>query len=151
MAFPSGKTIRSLSNAYERAQSVAQRVKAEAADVRASAAAGTLQRYRALAFMTQLTDDLVTLAESASHPGIVAYAQEQEASAGLDIATEFNGMVAAITNARNWISTNYPKASGYVQVYTIDVNHRFADPGFTAQTVAGLLPFLDAITTSIAD
>jgi hypothetical protein len=151
MAFPSGKTKRSLSNTYERAQAVTQRVKAEAANIREAAAAGTLKRYHALAFMTQLTDDLVTLAESAAHPGIAAHAQEQEAEAGLDIAAEFNAMVTAITNARNWISTNYPKANGFVQVYTIDVNHRFADPGFTAQTVAGLLPFLDAITTSIAD
>jgi hypothetical protein len=151
MAFPSSNgSRRSLSIAYNSAKTTAWQAKQRTADVRAKAALGQLQRFDALRYLTECTDALASLATAGAQPGIADYAQAQENDPTLDIAAEFTGMVNAITAARDWIATNFPKsANGFVEVYQIDGTKRFADPSFTAATLTNLLPLLDAITASI--
>lgn len=89
------------------------------------------------------------LTAAAATPGIGAYAQAQKGDDQLDIATEFNAMVAAIDAAANWISTNAPKdGNGYLLLSQFGINgltHR----QFTAQQLGGLRTLVQAISDTI--
>jgi hypothetical protein len=121
------------------------------AALRGLAAAGNVTSSQILDLMVGLHQDRVALAAAAATPGIGPYAQAQKNAPGLDIAAEFNNLLAGIDGAISWITANFPKdANGFL------LAQNFGGPGgtpldrqFTPAQTAGLRTALDSLTALI--
>ena len=140
MAFRASSLI--TSNGYASAKGLALRAKsaaeASAADFSSSTASDrVLQCYQSL---RQIRDELVSVK---SIPGIVAYAQDQEADATYDVAAEFTALIAALDSVFAEIESTFPTTgAGYLEERKLTAQgtyeYRTFSPG-ALSTLRGLL------------
>lgn len=85
------------------------------------------------------------------------YAQTQTRTPSRNLVNDCTALQTAITNVRNWINANYPKASNgtmpsvsSLQEYTFDANFRRVAVTVTTAQTAGLRTQLATITAAIS-
>jgi hypothetical protein len=152
MAFPSsvGTKSDSLADAWERARAVASSVKQQAQNLNALSLAGPVAGPSIIRFCGDLADARDVFTRLAAVPGLGAYAQEQVADPALNVANEFNAMVAAIDATRTWITANFPKDAGsYLLAVSFDANGRTVERTFDSAALAGFRTQLAALIATI--
>ncbi len=151
MAFPStaGTAPEALSVAWVRAMSIAGSIKLDTQAIRAQSLAGNVGASRILNHLTFLADQKVALQAIAALPGIGAYAQAQANDPGLNVATEFNAMIAAMDGVRDWVIANFPAASGYLQAQSFQADGRTTDRQFNTASLVNYRTQLDALIAAI--
>ena len=98
-----------------------------------------------------LRSPLQIFAQVAAIPGITAYAQAQFNDPTYDVATEFTGMVNAVSAVVSWVVTNFPKDSGgFAQAYTLAADGSRTAAVFTPAQTTGLTTAINAVISSIA-
>jgi hypothetical protein len=152
MAFPSsvGSKADSLADAWERARAVAASVKQSAQNLNTLSAGGPISGMSIIRFCGDLADAKDVFTRLAAVPGLGAYAQEQVATPGLDVAAEFTAMVSAIDAVRTWITTNFPKdGGGFLLAVSFDANGRTVERTFDTATLTGFRAQLAALIATI--
>lgn len=152
MAFPSdsGTNPQALDLAWNTARALAGRIKRLCTAVRAQSAAGPIGWSVIEDLLRQVADHRDALATIAALPGIGAWAQEQEANAGLNVTAEYNALVTQLNNVRDWVIANAPKdGSGYLLVTQLDANARPVDRQFSSASLAGFRTQLDGLIAAI--
>lgn len=154
MPFPSiyGTKQENLSSAWTSARSIAGNIKTRALNISAQSQAGTLQAASILDFVAYLADAKAELTRISGLQGISTYAQEQLADPTLNIATEYNALIAALDNTVSWVIANFPKSvEGYllVQTFAVENNGRTISRTFTTEETATLRTVLDSLIVAI--
>lgn len=151
MAFPStaGTAPEALSVAWVNAMSIAGSIKTDTQAIRAQSLAGNVGASRILGHLTFLADQKVRLQQIAALPGIGAYAQAQLNDNTLNVATEFNAMIAAMDGVRDWVIANFPAASGFLQAQSFQADGRTTDRQFSTVALANYRTQLDALIATI--
>lgn len=151
MAFPStaGSIPQTLSVAWETARAVAGTIKLQTQSLRTQSAQGNVGASQILNHLTFLADQKVRLQAIAALPGIAAYAQEQVNDPTLNVATEFNAMVAAMDGVRDWVIANFPASGGFLQAQSFQADGRTVDRQFSTATLATYRTQLDALIATI--
>lgn len=158
MPFPSESATPSLGAVYENAVSRAGLIKQRAQDLISRSLAGPIAVKDVGDFASLIADgnDIYTQVESIGAP-LNTYAQEQTRTPTLDIVAEATALKSAISNVRNWLSTNYPRASSgtlnavaSLQEYTFDASFRRVAVTVTTTQTAGLRTQLGTITAAIS-
>lgn len=148
MAFPASNGA--LSDVLERACRTAIQMKALAERTSARLASEDASATEVIELFKQLRSYRSALSDAAAAPGIVAYAQDQLGDGALDVATEFNAMLAAVDAVTGWVQANFPRdGSGYLLAQTWGVD-RPADRMFSPAQTAGLRTQLDALAATVA-
>ena len=150
MAWPaSQKTLR---DALDSTNNVANRVKSEVLALRNLSAAGPVVRNRFRALQLSLDRAIDTWDENAALPGIVAYARAQFDLPLLDVPAEFNTMRAGAVALRDWIHANYSTdtpGSGADLSHTTDAEGNKVDLTFSSAQLAGFRVEADAFLATI--
>jgi hypothetical protein len=136
-----------LSSALERALRQAQSIKRIAENASATANAGNVDAYWALALLDNLkgADGVITTAGGL--PGINAYAQAQ---LGVDAVAEFTAVVLAIRSARDWLIAALPKdGGGFLLLETMNATGDRGPRTFTKAQTVQLRNRLDALAALI--
>ena len=153
MTFPSatGTIQDDLAVAWARARQAAASVKLRATSLRALSAAGPVGSSAILDFSTFLEDMKLQLIRSRDTAGIGPYAQAQINDNTINVATEFNAMMAQIDASIAWINTNFPKdGSGFLlAVQFVGSTGRTADRQFSTATLATFRTVLDSLIATI--
>ena len=150
--FPStvGTKPDTLANAWERARQIAGSIKTRAQSARDQSLAGPLGSSAILNFLVMLAESRVLLMRYAAVPGLAAYAQAQVNDPSLNVATEFNNLVAQMDACRDWVIANFPKDGlGYLLAVQFNVEGRTVDRQFSTATLAGFRTQLDALIGTI--
>ncbi len=148
MAFPASN--QNLDNAYRAIKEAALQVKTQSQTMRTAAAGPGLSADRIVFYAQFLNTTKARMATLASTPGLPAYAQTQENNGALDIAAEYNAMVAQINATMAWIGANFPEdASGYKLAFTLDANGVLTWRTFTAGSLSTFVTVLDALIATI--
>lgn len=113
MAYPTGL----LSRVLEDVDRMLISLKAYCTSRRDQMAAGNVQAGMISDdIYVRLQSDKAALQAAAATPGIGQYAKEQKDDAGLDVVTEFQALITAITGTIDWITANFPQdGSGYLR------------------------------------
>lgn len=147
MPFPTNTTRRSLASALDRAQSQADSIKRICQNNKDRMAAGTISSGGLMSLLDNLIGAKSVLLETASLPGIGAFA---EAQVGQSVTAEFTAMMGAIDAAGAWIVTNFPKnAQGYLLAETWGQGGARVERSFATADTAGLRTLLDAVIAAI--
>jgi hypothetical protein len=147
MPFPASR--RTLSKALDDACLLALQMRDQMITVRAVLAAGPTRASVILDIEPRLRGFRSELVATRDVPGIGPYAQEQLGDATLNVAAEFNGMIAGIDNTIAWIRANFPTdANGWLLAQTFGAAGR-EDRTFTAAATAGLRTQLDALISTV--
>lgn len=155
MAFPSrsGTVQDDCERAWRRARDLADQLKSETQFVRSASLAGTMTSTQALNYATRLADIKIGLQACAAVVGIQAYAQAQINDNTINVATEFNAMVAALDNVTSWLTVNFPKTSVTnelrAKLFSGDNSGRTVDVVFTSTSTSGFRTQLDALISTI--
>ena len=116
---------------------------------RAESQAGTLFSSRIFQLLDRLADCEAVFTAARAVPNIGSYVQAQKGNASLDVVAEFNAVLAAITNVKDWITANFPKdANGFLLAQTFSGTLR-VDRTFTVGSTATLRTQLDALIAVI--
>ena len=110
MAWPASSAY--LLDAYQRANGAARSIKELTQELVDESTAGDVERIRVIAFYRYLINTINTLNSAKTVPGIGAYARIQLDDPSIDVAVEFDAMVAAATGLKLWIENNFPKGAG---------------------------------------
>lgn len=110
MAWPASSAY--LLDAYQRANGAARSIKDLTAELVSESTAGDVERVRILAYYRYLISTINTLNSAKAVPGIAAYARVQLDDPSIDVAVEFNAMVAGATGLKTWIETTFPTGAG---------------------------------------
>lgn len=152
MAFPStsGSHPDTLDRAWDGARSVAAQIKQQAQTLKDRSLLGPVDSSAILFFINSVADAKLFLIRYAAVPGIAAYAQAQVGDATLNVATEFNAMVAALDTLRDWAMANFPKdANGFLLAKQFSADGRTTDRQFNTASLATFRTQLDALTATI--
>lgn len=150
MAFPASQG--SLSDHLEHVCRVSLQMRDQCINVRDRLAASSAPSSLILDIEPRLRGFRAELVAVRDVPGIGPYAQEQLGDGTLNVATEFNAMIAAIDNVITWIRNNFPVATGanagVLLAQVFGVNGR-EDRLFTSTQTAGLRTQLDALIATV--
>lgn len=149
MAFPSDN-VESLADAWLEAQRRAGVIKRQAQSYITDLAAANTSANVALQISEKLAVAKADFTRWKNMPGLPEYAQAQQNNPGLDIATEFQGMVGAIDGVISWIVANFPASGGYLQKDTLKPDGTVSVRSFTPAQTSGLRTALQALADSIA-
>lgn len=145
MAYPTGL----LSLVLEDIDRRAINVKGYCQRTRDQAAAGNIPSATILDVLVRLIQDRTALQSAASTPGIADFARDQKDNQALDVVAEFTAMVAAISGAIEWVTTNFPKdGGGFLLAQTFGATGPI-DRQFTPAQTAGFRTQLDAVIGTI--
>jgi hypothetical protein len=148
MPFPAS-TLR-LAPALDRVAGEMGNLKSYAANRRAAMAAGDVGSNWVLDIWENLFAIKTRLQSYAAIPGIAAYAQEQYGNGSLDIAAEFNSVIAAIDAVRANIQSTFPvDGSGYLLARQFGAGV-FTERQFTSAQTATLRGLLSNLEATIA-
>lgn len=117
MAFPSttGTKQDNLSDAWERARSLAGQIKSQTQSLRNDSAAGAIDAFRLVDLATMLAGAKVLFLRASGLAGIVNYARSQIDDPTFDVVANFTAMIAQVDNLISVITTNFPKdGSGFL-------------------------------------
>jgi hypothetical protein len=155
MTFPSrsGTVQDDCERAWGLARDLASQLKLATNDIKTVSLAGTMTSSQVLTFATRIAEIKVALLACASVVGIQTYAQAQINDNTINVATEFNAMVAAIDNVTSWLLTNFPKTPGTnelrAKLFSGDSSGRTVDVVFSAGATSGFRTQLDALLATI--
>jgi len=151
MAWPASTTA--LSRAVHEANDTALTVRNAAVGLRDDSAAGDVNASRIISMWTRLNDAIAILTALAAIPGIGAWAKDEMNDPDLDVATEFNAMMTAMGDVRDWIATNFPVGTGPGAGYLLEKQFsgtQIVSRTFTPAQTAGLRTELDALIATIS-
>lgn len=150
MTFPTRMTAR---EAWDRAENFAKLVKSDTIQLRGASAAGTMTSGQALAYAVRLFNYKNEFNTLKNVPGVQAYAQAAINDNTINVATEFNNMVAAMDAVTSWLITNFPKTATTNELRAVtwnaDNSGRTVDIVFTAAATSGFRTVLDALIATI--
>jgi hypothetical protein len=154
MAFPSssGTVKGNLSGAWDMARDIAGHIKMRAVNLRSASVAGAITSDTMLVYIANLAEWRTSLIAISQLPGMVAYARAQINDPNVDIAAEFNAMIAGLDGVVSWVVTNFPKdGSGFLlaKTFNADNSGRTVDRTFSAAQTAGLRTVLDTLIAAI--
>jgi len=150
MAFPSeGGSTQSLADLWRLVRGQAAAVKSRAQALRNASAVGNISTWQILDLTTLLADAKVRFQQAAAVSGLGAYAQAQIGNPALDVAAEFNAMLAQIDATVLWVQTNLPNDGTYLLAVTLGTDGRYAWRTFSSATTADLRTQLDALIATI--
>lgn len=120
MAWPASQ--QTLSDALMRGNRTALTIKNDVMSIRNASVSSDITRRTFVTLQRQLTSAIDIFNEIKNVPGILAFAREQYDDPTLDVGTEFNAMVSAAENLRDWIFANFPtdSGSGAILAETVD-------------------------------
>lgn len=149
MAFPSasGSRAETLESAWAGARATASKIKQMTQQIHAASLAGPVFAQQLLDYLAQLATQQDRLIACAAVPGIGTYAQQQ--IQGIDVAAEFSGMQAAITNVRTWMTSNFPASGGFLLQRQFDAAGRTTDRAFSTAALAAFRTQLDSLLAAI--
>ncbi len=148
MAFPAS-TLR-LAPALDRVAGELTNLKSYAAGRRVAMAAGNVGSGWVLDIWANLFAIKTRLQALAAIPGLDVYAQEQYGNGGLNIATEFNAVLAAVDAVRSNIQSTYPvDGSGNLLAVQFGAGV-FTESQFTPVQTATLRGLLSTLESTIA-
>lgn len=150
MPFPSNEGNTTLEDAWSSAMGHAGRIKRKAQSLHTS----TLSSCTATLILNVVRDILSArdaLAQLAGTPGLEAYARDQIEDPTLNLAVEYNAMIAAINAVRDWVFVNIPKeaVTGYLLIETLTTELVRVDREFSSVSLGGLRTVLDTLIASI--
>jgi len=149
MAFPATGQV--TAEAFRTARNVAVGAKVAASALRNASGAGDVTRQSVVSFLQTIASAVLNWQQVATTPGLAAYAQSQMNDPTLDIAAEFNAMVAAGADLRDWIFANFPKGAGGAWLTVAYDNQGAATPlVFTSADLAQLRTRLATFEATIS-
>lgn len=110
MAYP--VTTATLVDKFRKANLYATRLKQQVTGLRNASAAGDTVRRDYFLMLSQLREAITVWNATKAITGIGQYAKDQFSDQSLDIAAEFNAMVAAAGDLADWIFNNLPTDAG---------------------------------------
>ena len=150
MAFPTRITAR---GAWERAEDLARLMKSDVVAVRGHSAAGTMTSSEVTDLARRLFDYKTEFNTLKLVPGVQAYAQAAVSDPALDVAAEFNGMIAAMDGVTSWLIANFPKTPTTnelrAQTWNADNSGRLVDVVFSAAATATFRTVLDTLISAV--
>lgn len=152
MPFPSsGSSRESLATALARVRASAHGVKQAAQDLRTASAAGPIVARRIVHVMEEFTAAHERFNAIKTTPGLAAYARDQFADQGLDLAAEVSAMQSALVACVTWIQTNMPKDSASGRWIAVEelIDGKRVDRLLAPAATAGLRTVLDALIATI--
>lgn len=155
MTFPSrsGSVQDDCERAWGRARDLASQMKLATQDIKTVSLAGTMTSSQVLDYATKLAEIKASLQACAAVQGIQAYAQAQINDNTINVATEFNAMIAALDNVTSWLLANFPKTPTTnelrAKLFAGDNSGRTTDVVFSAAATSGFRTQLDALLATI--
>lgn len=152
MPFPAsnGSIPLTLDVAWALARTSAQQVQQQANALNAQITAGPVSATQILNSCTFFATLNTQLTQCAAVSGIVAYAQAQVGSPGLDVAGAFSTMQTALVNVITWVVTNFPKdAASYLTYVKFNGSGQALYDNFTQAQLAPLATLLTALSATI--
>ncbi len=150
MAFPTEINKRPLAFVLAEAQSLALRLKSEAAAMSASSLTGNLTALAVVVYQDRIKENLVRLETLRGAPGIGQFAKDQFADQLFDISLEFDAMLLEVQNVLTWIRVNIPTdAGGFVEAQTIELDDTITNRTFSSAQTVTFRVQLDALIASI--
>lgn len=150
MAFLTRTTAR---EAFERAQSLAKRMKTDAQSVRTSSVAGTMGSSQALDLARKLYEYKTEFNVLKLVPGVQTYGQSMYEGTAYNVATEFTAMLSALDDVTAWLLTNFPKTPTTnelrAELWNADNSGRTVDVVFTAAATAPFRTVLDSLIAAV--
>ncbi len=151
MAFPTETNKRPLAFVLAEAQSLALRLKGEAAQISERSLAGNLTALDVLVYQERVKASLSRLEILRTAPGVGQFAKDQFADQLFDIAIEFDAMLLEMQNVLTWIRVNIPtSAGGFVEAQTIELDDTVIKRTFSSAQTVTFRVQLDALIASIA-
>lgn len=148
MAFPASTEI--LSRVLDSIAQTMLQVKSASQQIRNASASGPIGANSVITYLGDLADQRDRLTALAAAPGLAAYAQAQYNNGSLNIATEYNAVMAATVTVRDWIIANFPKdGSSNLLEKKFDANGRVTLNTFTSASLATFRTQLDALIATI--
>jgi hypothetical protein len=149
MAFPASN--QNLADAYRLLKGRANDVRTQSVSLRAASLAGAVAADRILNYASMLARSKVEMTALAATPGLATYAQAQENNGALNIATEYNTMVAQIDATVAWIVSNFPQdGGGFKLAFTMANDGTPVYRTFDTASLATFRTALDALITTIS-
>jgi hypothetical protein len=149
MAFPSDSTT-TLETKWRSVKNNTGRLKNECTRLIAKS---SITRKEVLEFANALATVLANLdllTANASTNGLLAYAQEQESNASLNLVSEYTTMRNQIIAVQNWTVTNFPNTSGELRAYVFDAQSRHVDINLDAGQLTAFKTQVSNLSATIA-
>lgn len=148
MAWPA--STQSLDNAFTVSNNTANQLKSQTQSVRNNSVSNDTLRSNLISLQRNLDRGVDRWAIAKALPGIVDYVRDQFNDPTMDVATEFNAMVNAATDLRDWIHANMPTgAGGAVLERSVNVDGTYTDLVFTSAQLADFRTEADTFIAAI--
>jgi hypothetical protein len=147
MALPSSTS--SMGTALAQVQNIAASVKSQAGNVLVSLQTGPVNTIFIFQMLDQLNGLITSLNALSATTGLNAYATAQLPGYVGTMTTDITATVNAAQASINWVVTNFPAASGFLQAFSLNANGTRTPASFTSAQTAGLQTLIQALIATI--
>jgi hypothetical protein len=146
MAFP---TRDSLQKIWVQLSSRAKSLKTQCTNFNAASLSGPVSASAVEGVFIGMGDFRAYASSVVATEGLAEYVQEQYTDQQINIATEYNAMIAAIDSSLSWMVTNIPQSGGYVQLDQWASNGTITRRTFSTVSLAGLRTIVQSVANTI--
>jgi len=140
-----------LIDALTKTNETALRLKTVSTNLKVQSLAGPVNRVDILNYLRKVSEAIERWNTAKNVNGIVTYVQDQFADPSLNVSEEFNGMINAAMDVKDWIETNFPTddTTGAVLTHSLDINGNLITLTFTTAQLGGFRTECDKLIASI--